>query len=814
MGKWDVRIFTATYSSEGDEVVVELYGKTRDGEGIVVRHKDFRPYFYMLDPPQQSRDSLKRDPEVAELKDVELFIGTAKRRFLKVTIRHPFKVPQYRDRYRYGTEFFAADIPFGQRFMYDMDLGACTTVMGEEAPDAERKKYSTKLVVNAHGYEECAPFQPSLKILSFDIENSIKKDTFGQLFCIGWQVREPGSAELRSGIFTGGEPAILRSFEEFVQKEDPDIITGYNIDNYDIPTILKRCVANGLPEPRWGRDGSAPRSVSERFWRVTGRMIADAWWNAKLALKPKKETLNAIAKQVLNEEKLDVDPLQIDREWAQNREKVLEYCKKDAELALRILEKINILKRGMDLASVSKLALDDVVNGRTSTLIDSILIRKADRAGIAVPMTRRDRKDDKIEGGYVHIMNPGLYHWVCVLDFKAMYPSVIIANNICFTTLDAKGETVSPIGVRFLKKETKEGLLPGILSTLMNDRQDAQRKRNEARMAQNKAEAEYYDGLQDAVKILMNSVYGVFASAFYRFTNQSIGASITAFARENIKGVIKKLEAEKLPVLYSDTDSVFFTLPEEQRNKDAAVKFGKSKAEEFSKGGATLEFQGIYEPMFSHGAKKRYVARCIWPKDEMVVRGYETRRTDAFDLLSESLNIIFEHVLADRIEDAKTYAKQIVSDAKCGKVPVDKLVISRTVQGTGDGEGASVYKNPDSMANVSAARKLRTLGYEFVPGMKVSWIVTDAAKSPQQVEPFIDGRPFEFTPDWRYYAKRLAISLSRVTEPFGLDEETLLTGIKQRGLDSFNCDEGPKKPGKGALRKDKEPASRSLDEFM
>jgi len=93
MGKWDVRIFTATYSSDGEGVVVELYGKTRDGEGIVVRHKDFRPYFHMLDPPQQSRDSLKRDSEVVELKDVELFIGTEKKRFLKVTIRHPFKVP-------------------------------------------------------------------------------------------------------------------------------------------------------------------------------------------------------------------------------------------------------------------------------------------------------------------------------------------------------------------------------------------------------------------------------------------------------------------------------------------------------------------------------------------------------------------------------------------------------------------------------------------------------------------------------------------------------------------------------------------------
>jgi DNA polymerase I len=312
----------------------------------------------------------------------------------------------------------------------------------------------------------------------------------------------------------------------------------------------------------------------------------------------------------------------------------------------------------------------------------------------------------------------------------------------------------------------------------------------------------------------MNSVYGVFASAFYRFTNQTIGASITAFARENIKGVIEKLESEGLKVVYSDTDSVFFLLPEGSSNLEGGVRFGKAKAEEFSKGGATLEFQGIYEPMFSHGAKKRYVARSIWPKEDTVVRGYEMRRTDSFDFLSESLAMVFDHVLAGRIEEAKQYAKNIVSDAKCGRVPLEKLVISRTVQGTDEAGRTTVYKNPDSMANVATARKLKSMGYEFVPGMKVSWIVTDAEKTPQAVEPFIDGRPFEFRPDWKYYARRLAVSLARATESFGLDERALLTG--QKGLDSFGCPDAEvkgKRSGNGTGN-GKASRARSLDEYM
>jgi DNA polymerase I len=116
------------------------------------------------------------------------------------------------------------------------------------------------------------------------------------------------------------------------------------------------------------------------------------------------------------------------------------------------------------------------------------------------------------------------------------------------------------------------------------------------------------------------------------------------------------------------------------------------------------------------------------------------------------------------------------------------------------------------MANVATARKLKAMGYDFVPGMKVSWIVTDAEKTPQQVEPFIDGRPFELRPDWKYYARRLAVSLARATESFGLDERALLTG--QKGLDSFGCGDGPEPVTRSRAPDAKAPKSRSLDEYM
>jgi DNA polymerase I len=378
-----------------------------------------------------------------------------------------------------------------------------------------------------------------------------------------------------------------------------------------------------------------------------------------------------------------------------------------------------------------------------------------------------------------------------VLDFKSMYPSVIISNNICFTTLSQDGEVESPFkGVRFLSKDQRHGILPGVLETLMKDRDDIKKKMASASTADEK---KYYDGLQFAIKILMNAVYGVFASSFYRFTDQKIGSSITAFARKNIKEIIQELESEEIVVIYGDTDSVFFQSPEQ--NLEGALRYGRGIVKRFSKGTMQIELEEILESFFSHGRKKRYVGKIAWPEgeDEILVRGYETRRTDAFDLQSESQMEIFKKVLAGETEEAVNLARQLVKSTLEGKVPLEKLVISRT------SKERSAYVNPDRMANVQAADKLQKMGYEFVPGMKVSWIVVDGSGSPQKVEPYISGRKFEHTPDYNYYAHRLATTLSYVTDVFNWDSRSLIQGSQQKSLFDDTFDES----GKGKDRKKK-----------
>lgn len=804
LSHWDVRLLTVSYRRvENDDIAIEMYGKTADGRSVAARYVGFKPYFHVLEPTEAAIEGLRRDPNVIEITSIELFHKGRVRRAAEVVIKFPWMVPEFRGKLKQNFEVLAADIPFHNRFVYDYDMGACVRVHGREA---ERTGYTTDVVIDvdrADGMpriEEIPAFNPELKLLSFDVENSIRDS---RILTICYAVREKG--ELRQGEAIGGdEREIIERFCQVIREEDPDVVTGYNIDGYDIPVIIDRAKALGIPAVQWGRDLSAPRQIMNRFWRLTGRLVADAWWATKIQLKPKQETLNHVAKLVLNEQKLDVDPTRIDEEWTTDREKVIRYCKKDAELSLRILEGVDILRKDMDLATVSRLPVDDVLNSGASQLIDSILIRAADRQKprVGVPMTGGWSDEEAIEGGYVHSIEPGLYHWVCVLDFKSMYPSLIISKNICFTTLSEEGEIVSPIGVRFLSRAQREGLLPQILRRLMEDRDSIKRKMREAKTQE---EYRYYDGLQAAVKVLMNAFYGVFASSFYRFTDRKIGSSITAFARETIKGIISKLEAEGRTVIYSDTDSIFVQSP--FQDLESTVGFGKDLAARFSGEGTSLEFEKIMEPLFTHGKKKRYVGRVVWPTQELLIRGYEIRRTDSFDLQSETLMAVFEQILAGRTDEAVKIARQTVADTAAGKVPVEKLVISRSCK------AFNQYKDEDTQATVQTAKKLMGMGYEFVPGMKVSWIVTDSRKTPQVVEPFVSGREFTATPDWKYYSERIAQTIARATEVFGWDEKSLMMGSQQFTLFDQSFERNERKEREKSVIK-KTDKKLSLEDFM
>jgi DNA polymerase I len=777
--KVSFRLMAASYRR--DDVAVELFGRTREGKSVTALYKNFKPYFDLIDPPDSYIAELQRSEEFVKAEEKMLWVDGRDRRIKRIYIKSPWKVPEFRS--SSPVDVLAADIPFHHRFIYDLDLGACVEADGFEDPE-EKKKFTTDIVLTADSVKSTDDYSVSAKIFSFDIENIIETK---QILVIGWSMAH--GDERSTGSFTGNEREILTQFKSFVNREDPDIIIGYNIDGYDLPLLTDRMKANNI-RADFARDFSSPHRVQDRYWRMHGRIISDVWWNVKKYLHPKSETLNAVSRELLNEGKDNINRLKIKEEWENRQGEVIKYCIKDADLTLRIYEKLRVVDRNMFMSTVTKLPLDDVTNGGTSNYVDSILIREADRKNIGVKLTYRVDKTAPIEGGYVRSIGAGLYSNVVVLDFKSMYPSMIIKYNICFTTLSPDGKITAPNGVHYLDRSQKEGLIPKILQDLMRERDEVKKM---AKNASSESDRNYYDGVQGAIKILMNTFYGVLASSFYRFTNPEIGSSVTHYARNTIQNVMDKLERSGHRVIYGDTDSVF--IESGKSSVDETVKFGEELSKRLSaEEGILLDFEKVLDPFFSHGAKKRYVGRIAYPKDQegkILIRGYEVRRTDSFDLQSESQSKVFEFIMNRDPEGAVEYAKDIISKISRGDsaIPIQKLVISRSVR------DESEYANSDSLANVRIARKLKEMGETFVSGMKVSWIVTNSRKSPQEVEPYIEGQPFEYTPDWLYYSKRVSETLNRILEGFSLNVLSDARGEakikdtdeskKIRSLDSF-----------------------------
>ena len=858
------------WQHEGEpRTVIELWCRSKRGHSLLLLVNGLSPYVEISDPrtnetnkqPSLSLDSVSTIKTVQgkpESIGLKLSQDGVIRPHYRIYVRDTRFVRSVRKNLEeFGWTVTSADIPFFQRLLLDCDLGPHILAQGEvlwageRAPAEARDEattdrataegrisevggvglYPTDMVVTCalDGLSKTEPFRTPFVTFSFDLETSIKSN---RILCAAAVIDRGGKRTEHP--FKGEEGDIMEGLTNLIRSEDPDIITGYNIDNFDLPRMLERTVdlaGRSKMEKAalygWGRTPMLqsqekrliPVRQQNRKWKICGRIPLDAWWEARQTLRPPRESLSYVSKMLWPEDedkhKLDIVASEMDREWAERPKEVLEYCVRDTVLPLDILDRLQSVARKEALASVSLTTVETASSGTTSQWLDSLVIRLADRRSVAVPTTNSgSRRRDQIAGGYVHEVNAGMSPWVVVLDFKSMYPSIMIANNICSTTLVRGSATddsysVSPTSqTRYLSKEKRHGLVPQLLEQLMQSRDRHKSALSAARESGDEAEAFLQDQLQYAVKILMNSFYGVFASSFYRFTHADLGASITEWARHNIKKIISDLEEEGHKVVYSDTDSIFVRAPvdneapfnrpiEDDENlikweeaKRETIKFGESLAGRFTREGAELEFETALSAVFN-GAKKRYFGRVVWPREEMLIRGYEVRRTDSFVLLNRTMEELFEMILDGKKWEAVEMSKSVIDDVKARRTDVADLVISRSCKGRWDRDkkewSFDVYANPDGLPYVRTAKERIRKGLGFTPGMKVGWIVTDAKVSPMRISAWVVDETGEEPPtyDPDYYARRLARSLGRITEVFDWDENELLQGSRQQSIFDF-----------------------------
>ncbi|CAI8049449.1 DNA polymerase delta catalytic subunit [Geodia barretti] len=426
------------------------------------------------------------------------------------------------------------------------------------------------------------------------------------------------------------ETQLLKEWAEFLQELDPDIITGYNIVNFDLPYLLNRAKALKVDLfPYLGRvrdsrttmrdstfDSRAYGKRVNKIISIEGRIQFDLFQILLRDTKLRSYTLNSVSYHFLGEQKEDVHhsiitDLQNGNE--QTRRRLAVYCVKDAVLPIRLLDKLMCLINYMEMARVTGVPLAYVLSRGQQIKVVSQLLRKAREKDLLMPVHKSEAQEE-YAGATVIEPSRGYYNIpIATLDFSSLYPSIMQAHNLCYTTLLFKSTDRerltpdqyirTPSGSHFVKSSVRKGLLPEILEDLLSARKKAKAELKEEK---DSFRRKVLDGRQLALKLSANSVYGFTGANVGKLPCIEISQSVTSFGRQMIdqsKNLVERkyCVANGYPfdakVIYGDTDSVMVrfgvgTVAE-------SMELGREAAEMIS---ATfphpikLEFEKVYFP--------------------------------------------------------------------------------------------------------------------------------------------------------------------------------------------------------------------------
>jgi len=663
-------IVYSTYRILDDKPIVILFGRLENGKPFQAR-VPFVPYFFI------KKKNLKKAQQIMKTDHEETGLKTFHEEpVVKIIVGIPSDVPRIRKAYEeenIGT--YEADIRFVQRFYMDNDILGTIDISGE----AEEGIYDNPKI------KPVKPYNAKLKILALDIETDKNAQKIYSIALVDQVIHEVhivSDKKLKNAVSYDSEAALLEGFVNRIRELDPDIITGWNVVDFDLQIIQKRLKEHRIPFTIGRTDDECKVRIQQDFFRdsnatICGRIVFDGISLQKQAfLSYQDYKLDTVAREVLGQKKIELEESFWDNFEdiiKKTPERVVEYNLKDSQLVLDILKKKRLIELMIKKSLITGMQLDRV-RGSVASL-DSLYIRRARNRGYVCPNSSFGERQERIKGAFVMNPKPGIYDYIVVFDFKSLYPSIMRTFNIDPISFVKGGQIVAPNGARFANEE---GILPEIIQYLGKER-DIAKKEND-------------DVKSYAIKIIMNSFYGVLANPSCRFYSLDMGNAITGFAREIIKDTARLIEEEGYEVLYGDTDSVFVDL--KAKELEDSKKIGKKIAEYINKhyraqiqskyhrdSKLELEFDKMFKVLMlprmrggAAGAKKRYAGILIKNgKEEITVTGMEIVRRDWTELAK-----MVQRELLDRVfhkKEVAAYIKKIVDDVKAGEL--DSMLIYR-----------------------------------------------------------------------------------------------------------------------------------------
>ena len=547
-----------------------------------------------------------------------------------------------------------------------------------------------------------------LRVLSFDIECAGRKGVFPEAnqdpviqianvvtrygeekpFVRNVFVLDTCSLIVNTQIFEfNTEEKMLLAWRDFLEKVDPDVIIGYNIANFDFPYLLDR--AKHLKCTKFpyftrlhnlqsqAKDQSfSSKQMGNRESKATntnGRLQLDLLQLVQRDHQLRSYTLNSVCAHFLGEQKEDVHHTMITELFngtPESRRRLAVYCLKDAYLPQRLMDKLMCLINYTEMARVTGIPFMYLLARGQQVKFISQLFRKALEQHLVIPNIRTDASDEQYEGATVIEPSRGFYDVpVATLDFASLYPSIIQAHNLCYTTLLnrtavekmglVKGEDyiVTPNNDLFCTAKIRKGLLTQILEELLGARK---RAKKELALETDTFKKAVLNGRQLALKVSANSVYGITGATVGKLPCLAIASSTTSYGRQMIEKTREEVLAKytvknnyefDAEVIYGDTDSVMVKFG--SKDLKTVMKLGQEAAEHVSSKfpkPIKLEFEKVYFPYLLIN-KKRY-AGLYWTTpdkyDKMDSKGIETVRRDNCRMVQTVIETILRKILIDQ----------------------------------------------------------------------------------------------------------------------------------------------------------------------
>ena len=687
------------YVSLGDRSIIRMSLKSKDK---IYRLLDpsFYPYFYLnpfnkdLDPSTISQMKIVSDGEnvaIHSADKVQMSIRGKQETLIRISANNTRSIPRLSEHLSEFGQRYEYDILFWKRYLIDKRISPLSGVAVKTHEDKGELIIDEILQKNT---------EPNLTHLCFDIEtynpNIAPRPDIDPCIMISYETDTERGVLTTKKIdkpfvtYCPDEKSMILKFVEIIKRNDPDIIAGYNSSNFDVPYLMRRSKKLGIhfDITRYGEEAKEENHGLIKAVKIPGRINIDVYNVARFVsivgasetlLKITRFTLYDVYRAITGDTKITVDKKNIWQQWDGTKadlENLAEYSLSDS-ISLNALYHF-FMPLEVEVAKVAGTTLAETSISTTGQLVEYLLMKYAtwNKEIISNKPSDSDiyaRNANPIEGAYVKTPEAGIYDRITVFDFRGLYPSIIIANNIDPSTLTKQeGDAyVSPEGSRFLK--SPQGIVPKVLELLISERSEVKKKYKK------EPDNKYLAARSQALKILANSFYGYLGYARSRWYSRECAASVTAFGRETISNTIKEAESAGFRVIYADTDSVFLLM--QGKSKEDANNFMVSINKKLP-GAMELELEDFYvrgvfvgkKGKSEAGAKKKYAL--LSESGRIKIKGFELVRRDWSNISRETQRKVLEAILKDGSkEKAMAIVKDVVKDLRDGNVNLKDLVI-------------------------------------------------------------------------------------------------------------------------------------------